>query len=101
MLKGAAAATLYGSEASNGVIQIFTKRGRTESAPTWNFGSRGFDRAPENYPTQLYPRFTGPDGTRALDMNKTLIKNGPFQSYQAEVQGGATKATLLRLGRLL
>jgi TonB-dependent SusC/RagA subfamily outer membrane receptor len=29
ILKGAAAATLYGTEASNGVIQIFTKRGRS------------------------------------------------------------------------
>ncbi|HRK53342.1 MAG TPA: SusC/RagA family TonB-linked outer membrane protein [Cyclobacteriaceae bacterium] len=29
ILKGAAAATLYGTEASNGVIQIFTKRGAT------------------------------------------------------------------------
>ena len=28
VLKGAAAATLYGTEASNGVIQIFTKRGK-------------------------------------------------------------------------
>ena len=28
VLKGASAATLYGTEASNGVIQIFTKRGR-------------------------------------------------------------------------
>lgn len=32
ILKGAAAATLYGTEASNGVIQIFTKRG-TAGAP--------------------------------------------------------------------
>ena len=31
ILKGAAAATLYGTEASNGVIQIFTKKGRTGS----------------------------------------------------------------------
>ena len=29
ILKGAAAATLYGTEASNGVIQVFTKRGRS------------------------------------------------------------------------
>ncbi|MDX2185282.1 MAG: SusC/RagA family TonB-linked outer membrane protein [Gemmatimonadaceae bacterium] len=36
VLKGAAAATLYGSEASNGVIQIFTKKG-TQGAPRWNF----------------------------------------------------------------
>jgi TonB-linked SusC/RagA family outer membrane protein len=34
ILKGAAAATLYGTEASNGVIQVFTKRGRA-GAPTF------------------------------------------------------------------
>lgn len=32
ILKGAAAATLYGTEASNGVIQIFTKKGATGQA---------------------------------------------------------------------
>ena len=32
IIKGPAAATLYGTEASNGVIQIFTKRGRTGGA---------------------------------------------------------------------
>jgi TonB-dependent SusC/RagA subfamily outer membrane receptor len=94
VLKGAAAATLYGSEASNGVIQIFTKRGKTESAPQWTFNlGTGFDRQRPNYETKLYPLFTGPDGTRALDMNKTLIQNGPYQSYNAEVQGGASQAT--------
>lgn len=36
VLKGAAAATLYGTEASNGVIQIFTKAG-SEGAARWNF----------------------------------------------------------------
>ena len=36
ILKGAAAATLYGTEASNGVIQIFTKRGNV-GAPRFTF----------------------------------------------------------------
>ena len=36
ILKGAAAATLYGTEASNGVIQIFTKRG-TIGTPRFTF----------------------------------------------------------------
>ena len=36
ILKGAAAATLYGTEASNGVIQIFTKRGDI-GAPRFTF----------------------------------------------------------------
>jgi len=35
VLKGAAAATLYGTEASNGVIQFFTKTGST-GAPRWS-----------------------------------------------------------------
>lgn len=34
IVKGAAATTLYGSEASAGVIQIFTRKGTT-GAPTW------------------------------------------------------------------
>lgn len=38
VLKGAAAATLYGTEASAGVVQIFTKRG-APGAPRWDFMS--------------------------------------------------------------
>jgi len=36
IIKGSAASTLYGTEASAGVIQIFTKKGRT-GAPNWTF----------------------------------------------------------------
>ncbi|WP_103664411.1 SusC/RagA family TonB-linked outer membrane protein [Gracilimonas amylolytica] len=36
ILKGPAAATLYGSQASSGVIQIFTKQGSQESAPQFD-----------------------------------------------------------------
>src|SRR6266545_1185365 len=39
ILKGPAAATLYGTEASNGVIQIVTKRG-TAGPARWNFTMR-------------------------------------------------------------
>ena len=35
IIKGSAATTLYGTEASAGVIQVFTKRGST-GAPVWN-----------------------------------------------------------------
>ncbi|HEX6316295.1 MAG TPA: TonB-dependent receptor plug domain-containing protein, partial [Gemmatimonadaceae bacterium] len=45
VIKGAAAATLYGTEAAAGVIQIFTKSGRT-GAPQWSFSvDQGFVRA--------------------------------------------------------
>jgi TonB-linked SusC/RagA family outer membrane protein len=36
IIKGAAAATLYGTEASAGVIQIFTKKGSRGTRPRWN-----------------------------------------------------------------
>jgi TonB-linked SusC/RagA family outer membrane protein len=38
VIKGAAAAAIYGSRASNGVVQIFTKRGRTGD-PKFNFST--------------------------------------------------------------
>ncbi len=46
ILKGAAAATLYGTEASAGVIQIFTKQG-SRGAPRFDFMTeQGFSRYP-------------------------------------------------------
>jgi TonB-linked SusC/RagA family outer membrane protein len=39
IIKGPAAATLYGTEASNGVIQIITKKG-TSGAPRWSLATR-------------------------------------------------------------
>src|SRR5687768_11161712 len=45
VIKGAAAATLYGTEAAAGVIQIFTKSGRT-GRPQWSFSvDQGFVRS--------------------------------------------------------
>lgn len=94
IIKGPAAATLYGSEATNGVIQIFTKKGRTSSAPRWGLSyGAGFSRLRENLPTKLFPRFTGPDGTQALDANKTLIENGLYQDVGITVQGGGDALT--------
>ena len=51
ILKGAAAATLYGTEASNGVIQIFTKTG-TAGAPRWRFS---FDQEAIQFPDRVPP----------------------------------------------
>ncbi|MBI2536733.1 MAG: TonB-dependent receptor plug domain-containing protein [Gemmatimonadetes bacterium] len=36
IIKGAAASTLYGTEASAGVIQIFTRKGSRGARPRWN-----------------------------------------------------------------
>lgn len=76
VIKGGASSTLYGSEAANGVIQIFTKKGIPGQA-RWRFNvTSGFD-APEN-------KFTYEDFTKDLFYRN----NGTYQSYTAGVTGG-------------
>ena len=101
VLKGAAAATLYGSEATNGVIQIFTKKGRgTDATVAWNVGiGTGYDRLRENLPTKEFPRFTGPDGTRAHDANE-LIKSGPYEAFDISASGGTAHNSYYGSGAL-
>jgi outer membrane receptor for ferrienterochelin and colicin len=66
VVKGPAATTLYGTEASGGVIQIFTKRGR-EGAARWSLDVAGGinrmgDFGPDSDPTGMFLRTCrGPD----------------------------------------
>lgn len=75
VIKGGAAATLYGAEAANGVIQIFTKKG-VPGAIRWNGNvTTGFDEEPlDNF---LY------------DITKNrLFRRGVYQSYRLGATGG-------------
>ncbi|MEO5589242.1 MAG: TonB-dependent receptor plug domain-containing protein, partial [Gemmatimonadaceae bacterium] len=77
VVKGAAAATLYGTDAAAGVIQIFTKRG-SQGAPAWKLNlTSGFN---------TLQKF-GTDAAPLLFMDPYLRKG---QSYggQASVSGG-------------
>ena len=89
IVKGAAAATLYGSQGANGVIQIFTKRGRS-GAPQWNFEvEQGFERTPtDTFPGRMNHLFQGPDGFQARDPTE-LVDNGYHHRYSGSVSGGA------------
>ena len=94
VLKGPAAATLHGAEASAGVIQVFTKRGRRNTPPTFTVNTGvGFHRLRANLPTTLRPRFTGPDGFRAWDPNETLIESGLVNNYDLTAAGGREHLT--------
>ncbi|HET9683971.1 MAG TPA: SusC/RagA family TonB-linked outer membrane protein [Gemmatimonadaceae bacterium] len=62
ILKGAAAATLYGTEASNGVIQIFTKKG-SAGAPRWTVN---LERSLSQYPTNRLQPNAGYAGCHLL-----------------------------------
>ncbi|MGQ0648247.1 MAG: TonB-dependent receptor domain-containing protein [Gemmatimonadaceae bacterium] len=93
IVRGAAAATLYGTQGSNGVIQIFTKRGRT-GVPEWLFEAEGgYERTPTNrFPGRLWTQFTGPSGYRAHDP-KEIVDNGRYERYTAQVSGGSENIT--------
>ena len=67
IIKGAAATTLYGTEAAAGVIQIFTKQGRT-GAPQWTASSEvgvttpnihGTTHTLRGTPTNSFPQWDG------------------------------------------
>lgn len=98
VIKGAAATTLYGTEATNGVIQIFTKSGRANSAPRWtaSYGG-GFNRLRDNLGGDERTRFVGPDGTRAKKAGD-LIETGIIQRGDITVQGGGESVTYFLSG---
>jgi TonB-linked SusC/RagA family outer membrane protein len=101
IIRGPAAATLYGTEASNGVIQIITKRGAVGS-PVWDVGVRRgavwFGNA-ENRVWTNYGEFRRGDGTvdtttiNILRMERErgtpVWQTGSLQSYNLAVSGGS------------
>lgn len=94
IVKGAAAATLYGTQGSNGVIQIFTKNGRS-GPPQWQAEIEGgFERSPaERFPGRLWTEFVNPaNGYRAHDPRE-IIDNGAKQRYALQVNGGTDQIT--------
>ncbi len=107
IIKGPAAATLYGSEATNGVIQIFTKKGRASSAPRWSLSyAGGFNRLRPNLGTKLYPRFFSVDAATGdtiwgKDANQAMIESGLHQDVNINVQGGGEALTYFVAGGFL
>ena len=94
VLKGPAAATLFGSEAAAGVIQVFTKRGRSNTPSSFTLNtSVGMNRLRANLPTKLRPNFRGPDGFVPFEPNETLIENGLVNTYDLSASGGGEDVT--------
>jgi TonB-linked SusC/RagA family outer membrane protein len=97
VIKGPAAATLYGTEASNGVIQIITKRGKSGKAQ-FSFNTRqgtNWLANPEGRAGILYK--PGPNGSIiAMNLYKheaengkgPIFQNGRNEGYQGAVSGG-------------
>jgi TonB-linked SusC/RagA family outer membrane protein len=114
ILKGAAAATLYGTQASNGIIQIFTKKG-SFSKPRFNLEIR---QTAISYPDRYHPN-AGFARTEAQAQTmsdvfgfpvrpyelvtrtsvKDLFDTGYGQTYSLSVSGGGSGVTYFASGR--
>lgn len=115
ILKGAAAATLYGSEASSGVIQIFTKQG-SAGQPRWTVE---IEQGALRYPGGAFEPNAGfvtsdtaaqrlnswwnmniqPYEVFERDFTSDLFETGYSSAYSASVSGGAPILTYFASGR--
>ena len=100
IIKGPAASTLYGTEASNGVIQITTKHGASGGgsviSATVRQGANWFMNAEDRFPTYYYrDPTTGTVTTGNLlvlerERGTPVFRTGRSQEYALDVRGGAT-----------
>ena len=93
IIKGPAAATLYGTQASAGVIQIITKRGEV-GAPQFDIMVRqgaNWLPHPERWTADQTDRFTG-EAFNIYEVEKAagrpIFQNGYIQSYNVGMRGG-------------
>jgi TonB-linked SusC/RagA family outer membrane protein len=76
IVKGPSAATLYGTDAANGVIVITTKRGRAGAARWTAFGEGGVITDRNTYPTAYTLTGHSPGSTVARTCRLTLVAAG-------------------------
>ena len=101
IIKGAAAATLLGTEASSGVIQIFTKRGVAQ-APVYTFQ---IDQQAIHLRSSRWPNNAGFDARPGQLLQAkpadVFTKVGLHQNYAMSVRGGSRGAQFYASARLL
>jgi outer membrane cobalamin receptor len=87
VIKGGAGSTLYGAEAANGIIQIFTKKGNPGEA-RWRFSTQqGFDTPETKF-------------IQEAETKKYVLQTGYFQQYGLNVSGGSNFMTYNVSGRM-
>jgi TonB-dependent SusC/RagA subfamily outer membrane receptor len=94
VIKGAAASTLYGTEAAGGVIQVFTKRGASGTA-AWSlsadFGFNEMNEIVPDIPNGLYMADCTELGDVACPFGDWLDR-GLIQRYNLSVRGGSEQS---------
>ncbi len=88
IIRGAAAAALYGSRANNGVVQIFTKRG-VIGAPRVTFTTRaGSNELREQQPFNLYPYDVNGNPSPRFNLQGEIFHRAPTFEQNLTVEGG-------------
>ncbi|MDQ8159186.1 MAG: SusC/RagA family TonB-linked outer membrane protein [Gemmatimonadota bacterium] len=97
IIKGPAAATIYGTEAANGVIQIITKRGALGGKPQLTFqmeqGTMEFANAAERVQTNYYripatQQIATWNGIEAeADSGRPIYRTGQLRKYTGSLSG--------------
>jgi len=101
IIKGPAAATLYGTEAANGVIQIITKKGRRGDNVSWNGSIRQgatWFQDPGGRVGNVYGvvnnQVTGVDVYKLhIDQGETHFRTGHLQGYALNAAGGTAQVS--------
>lgn len=99
IIKGPAAATLYGTEASNGVVQIITKKGRPGSGPRLTISAEGGANWFRNAAGRIDPNWGIHPGTgepyvldlfaREDSLGNDIFSTGYRQAYNLSLRGGS------------
>jgi outer membrane receptor protein involved in Fe transport len=101
VIKGAAAATLFGTEASSGVIQIFTKRG-TVQPPVFTLQ---IDQEAIHLPNSKWPENVQYNPTTGIVQrqrpSEDFVEVGYHQNYSLSVRGGSEGIQYFVSGRVL
>ncbi|MBA3405593.1 MAG: TonB-dependent receptor, partial [Gemmatimonadaceae bacterium] len=88
VIRGAAAAALYGSRANNGVVQIFTRRGTT-GKPHFSYTSRfTSNELREQQPFNFYPFTAAGLPTTRFNYQNDIFKRAMGNEQNLTVEGG-------------
>jgi TonB-dependent SusC/RagA subfamily outer membrane receptor len=88
IIRGAAAAALYGSRANNGVVQIFTKRG-VIGKPRVTFSTRvGSNELREQQPFNFYPYDVNGNAIARYNLQDNIFRKAPTYEQNLTVEGG-------------
>jgi outer membrane receptor protein involved in Fe transport len=98
VIRGPAAATLYGTEASHGVIQIITRKGMA-GRPQWNLSVKQGRNYLQNPEGRFWTNWGVAAGdTVALDIvevedeaGRPIFRNGHLQEYDLSLSGGTER----------